>query len=1050
MSLWYSVRIIQELDMKAIKCLPVLLSLLISTPLFAGTTGKIAGIVTDAQSGEKLLAANVTVEGLSTGAATNVDGFYAIVNVPPGTYRVRASLVGYTSVTQVEVRVELDQTTTLNFKLAEESVQGQEVVITAQRPVVQRDISASRANLEIAEVERLPVTTVSSAISLQAGVQNTATGPVIRGSTPDQASFQVDGLTLRDGRTNLPYTGVALSAVQDVQVQTGGFNAEYGNLRSGIVNVITKEGDKSAYSISFNGRYANPRPKHFGPSIYDKNSYWIRPYVDPAVAWTGTKNGAWDGPTQQQYASFQGWNAVSQATMKDPNPANHLSPTAAQQVFLWEYRKQADINIPDYDFDAGLGGPFPGGEALGNMRFFAAYKQSQSAYVVPLSTDAYRNYNGQLRVTSDITPTIKLLLEGLMGRTTGTNNNNAGTSNAATTSSISPNNGVFTGNPTDITDLMANGLSYIDSRIFSTDYWAPTTIDYKSGGAKLTQMVGKETFYDASIFVFQSKYSTNPAALRNQSPILSFGNGYLVDMAPFGYEPAPSTGITGLRMGVGMSNSRDSSKVTSYTAKFDMTSQLDRINQFKAGFEWVLTDDNINYASVDAFLPAGGRYWVKFHTFPKRGGAYIQDKLEFEGMVANIGVRLDYLDPSGTWYSYTDPYNAAFSGGGSAGIDTLIPQVRVKRQWDVSPRVGIAFPISEDAKLYFNYGHMRSLPAPDNIFLYRSDLFTHALLRISDPNTPAPRTIAYELGYEQNLFDMFLVRVAAYYKDITDEPYPVTYVSTDGSISYSTTTSNEYRDIRGFEVTVDKKRGNWVQGFINYTYDVRTNGHFGFSTYYQNTTTQANFELTNPVINQPIPQPYARANIYFFTPPELGPALGPISALGDWRLDVIANWQSGFYFTWAGGGGASIPGVQNNLQWRDYYDVDLRISKNFKIGKLNLQFYMDMYNVLNLKYMSQDGFVLGSDFDAYIKSLHLPAFPGTYNTQLGYNNIPGSDRPGDYRTVPYEPYDPNDPSPSHKKYVLDNKAYIVMPNQQTFAFLNPAQYFFGLHLSYDI
>ena len=173
--------------MKAIKCLPVLLSLLISTPLFAGTTGKIAGIVTDAQSGEKLLAANVTVEGLSTGAATNVDGFYAIVNVPPGTYRVRASLVGYTSVTQVEVRVELDQTTTLNFKLAEESVQGQEVVITAQRPVVQRDISASRANLEIAEVERLPVTTVSSAISLQAGVQNTATGPVIRGSTPDQA-----------------------------------------------------------------------------------------------------------------------------------------------------------------------------------------------------------------------------------------------------------------------------------------------------------------------------------------------------------------------------------------------------------------------------------------------------------------------------------------------------------------------------------------------------------------------------------------------------------------------------------------------------------------------------------------------------------------------------------------------------------------------------------------------------------------------------------------------------------------------------------------------
>ena len=164
---------------------------------------------------------------------------------------------------------------------------------------------------------------------------------------------------MRDERTNLPYTGIALSSIEDVQVQTGGFNAEYGNLRSGVVNVITKEGSKSNYSISFNGRYANPRPKHFGPSIYDKNSYWIRPYLDPAVCWTGTQNGAWDATTQQQYAQFQGWNAVSQATMKDPNPANHLTPTAAQQVFLWEYRKQAEINIPDYDFDAGLGGPVP-------------------------------------------------------------------------------------------------------------------------------------------------------------------------------------------------------------------------------------------------------------------------------------------------------------------------------------------------------------------------------------------------------------------------------------------------------------------------------------------------------------------------------------------------------------------------------------------------------------------------------------------------------------------------------------------------------------------
>jgi hypothetical protein len=1040
MGFWYSVRIIQELDMKAIRCLPVLFTLLISTSLFAGTTGKIAGTATDAKSGEKLLAVNVVIEGLTTGAATNVDGFYAIVNIPPGSYRVRASLVGYSTVTQIDVRVEIDQTTTLDFKLNEETVQGQEVVIVAQRPVVQRDISASRTNLTAAEVDKLPVTTVTAAIGLQAGIQNTATGPVVRGSTPDQVAFMVDGIILRDERTNNPYTSIPLSSIQDVQVQTGGFNAEYGDLRSAVVNATAKEGGKSNYSVSFNGRYANPRPKHFGPSIYDKNSYWIRPYVDPAVAWTGTQNGAWDVATQQQYAQFAGWNAISASTMKDPNPANHLTPTAAQQVFLWEYRRQAEITIPDYDFDGGIGGPVPFGESLGNLRFFASYRQSQSAYVIPLSDNALRDYSGQLRLTSDISPTFKLMVEGRKARTTGTTNNNAG------------NPGLFS-DPYSIADVLTGGLSYIDARIFATDYWAPTVVDYLSGAAKATHMLGKETFYDASVSFFQSKWSTNPAAIRNTNPIMSFGNGYLVDMAPFGWQPAPSTGITGLRMGVGMSNSRDSSKVTVYTARFDLTSQLDRVNQVKAGAEWNLTDNNVNYASIDAFLPAGGRSQSKWRTWPKRGAAYVQDKLEFEGMVANLGVRLDYYDPSGSWFSYTSPFDPAFSGAQSLGIDTLLPQIRVKKQVDVSPRIGVAFPISEDAKLYFNYGHTRSLPTPDNEFLFRRDNFTHALLRIADPNMPLPKTVAYELGYEHNLFDMLLVHVAAYYKDVSNEPFLVTYLSSDGNVNYTLTTPNLYRDIRGFELTLDKKRGSWIQGFINYTYDVRTNGYFGYSTYNQNLSDQRTFQETNPQQNKPIPQPYARANVYVFTPPDLGPSLGPLSLLGDWRLDVIANWQSGFYFTWAGGGGSSIPGVQNNAQWRDYYNVDLRVSKNFRIAKVNLELYMDIYNVLNLKYMSGstfDGFVRGPDFDAYMKSLHLPAFPADVARQMGYTNIPGSDRPGDYRTVPYEPYDPNDPSPSHKQYVLDNKAYIVMPNETTFAFLNPAQYFFGLRLSYDL
>jgi hypothetical protein len=264
-------------------------------------------------------------------------------------------------------------------------------------------------------------------------------------------------------------------------------------------------------------------------------------------------------------------------------------------------------------------------------------------------------------------------------------------------------------------------------------------------------------------------------------------------------------------------------------------------------------------------------------------------------------------------------------------------------------------------------------------------------------------------------------------------------------VDYSVSTSNQYRDIRGFEITASKNKGEWIQGFINYTYDVRTAGYFGYGQYYENQTDQAKYIARNVYQEKPIPQPYARANIDLFTPTDFGPSIGSVSLLGDIRVNLIASWSSGFYFTYTGG--SSIPGIENNLQWKDSWNVDMRLSKTFGIAGVNLQFFMDITNLLNLKYMSQYGFFDGQDYDNYMKSLHLPAELGD---PLGSWNVAGSDRPGDYRTVAYEPYDPNDPDPAHKQYVLDNKAYIDMPNLETFTFLNPRDIFYGIRLSFDL
>jgi len=246
----------------------------------AGTSGKIAGRVTDKTSGEPLPSVNVTIEGTTLGVASTIDGYFTILNVSPGIYKVKASLIGYRNVVVSEVRVRIDQTSTVNFAMAEEAVASGEITVIAERKVVKEDVSTSVAAVSSEEVEVLPLTNVTEVVNLQAGVES---GLVIRGGGAEEALFEVDGVTLRDPRNNQPITGIPLSAVQEISIERGGFNAEYGQVRSGIVNVVTKEGSKTDYNGTVTLRYSPPAAKYFGISPFDPNSMWLRPYLDPTV-----------------------------------------------------------------------------------------------------------------------------------------------------------------------------------------------------------------------------------------------------------------------------------------------------------------------------------------------------------------------------------------------------------------------------------------------------------------------------------------------------------------------------------------------------------------------------------------------------------------------------------------------------------------------------------------------------------------------------------------------------------------------------------------------
>ena len=753
--------------------------------------------------------------------------------------------------------------------------------------------------------------------------------------------------------------------------------------------------------------------------------------------------------------------AIAEERLKDDDPSNDLTPEALQQAFLWQHRKAMKIVNPDYNIDVGLGGPVPYlNQRLGSLRFYASVRADQSMYLIPLHSDRYREWSGHLKVTADLKPGMKLTLEGLRGRITGTSISRAGQP------------GIFR-SASSIAGQLTR-VSFIDSRIYSTDYWTPTEVNNFMGGAKLTHSLSPSTFYELRFNAFRSSYDTNPGRLRDETPVAFFG-GVGFDEAPFGFQPKPTFGVDGMRTGVGMSNARDTSLVTAYNVKADLTSQLNRFLQVKTGIEYNVTDTQVNYGRFDAFLPSGNSH-SEWDRAPVRGAAYAQGKLEFAGMIANLGLRLDYFNAGGDWYTF-DPFSVALSARFAPGIDTLLTQDPTRRILALSPRLGVSFPITEYSKLYFNYGHFRSLPDPNNLFLLREYTETGQISRVADPNNPLPKTVAYELGYEQSLFDQLLVRMAGYYKDVSLQPYLTQYISRDGQVNYTISEPNSFEDIRGFEFTLSRNRGRWVQGFVNYTYMVFTSGYFSLRRNFENPTAQREFADSDAerrrASSRPVPRPYARLNLDFLTPRSFGPHLGSHAILGDWRLSLIGSWQQGSKYTWTGGG--SVPGVINNVSFRDYWNANLRFAKSIAVAGRRAQLFVDVFNLLNTRRLSFSGFVDGNDQLSYLRSLHLPE-SDNYQT-----NIPGSDKIGAYRTydVPYQPMEriPTRESVSSPKagviyweydsrqylefrdgtwgaadaqvvdQALQDKAYIDMPNQSFLTFLNPRDIYWGIRLS---
>jgi outer membrane receptor protein involved in Fe transport len=702
--------------------------------------------------------------------------------------------------------------------------------------------------------------------------------------------------------------------------------------------------------------------------------------------------------------------------------------------------------------------------------------------LIPLSRPDYKDYNWTFKLSSDINKNTKLTVSSSVGKSYNVAIN--ATDNGYFNQSYLGGGATFW-NPTDYirTPDQIAGMTYEQrsSRIFDDSWYCPADVSDFLMGAKLTSIVSATTFFEVSVQNVHRNYFTGPIAARDTSRNYEIIPGYWVDEAPFGYSPALLSGIgdPGLFFGGHSSTARDSSKLNAFTLKGDLTSQVNKEHMIKAGIEFSYYNLNLNYGSVNPAFSDVNAVNQKWN--PYQFSAYVQDKIEAYGFIANLGLRVDINNPNTSWVE-VDPFNQAYFSTGYS--DTIsYAKTNVKPDISLSPRLGISHPITESSKLYFNYGHFKQTPAYEEIFrLGRGS--AGDMRNYGDPNLVQAKTISYELGFDQSLFDTYLVQIATFYNDISDQQSYTYYTSDRKSIAYYAANNNSYSDVRGVEVTVRKNSGDWIRGYMNYTYQVTASGQFGQITVAEDPAQQIinDNNRTLPLYTlqrqKGVPQPRANASITLLTPKDFGPKIAGIEPLSDWTLNLMGIWRAGQWLTY---NPQNATAIQNNVQVTDYYNINLRLNKTFTFKSFAVTLFMETKNLLNTKRLSGESFYNTQDYLSYMASLHLPSSTA-YNT----TNIPGDDKVGTYRNddVAYQPVlfsgnilgmpvanvDPSviyydNPTGKYMHYVnnswsevdggtmqkiIDDKAYIDMPNNSAFNFLNPRQFYYGISISINL
>jgi outer membrane receptor protein involved in Fe transport len=831
--------------------------------LFAAEYGRIIGRVVDTETNEPLTGADVIVEGTDLGAATDENGEFVVLYVPAGSYTIVASYISYDPLTYTGVVVNSDQTTELNFRLRPTIIEVEGVVTTAERPmVVLSKVSTDRA-VTSDEMDRLPVTTINQVITLQAGVVESDLGTHLRGGRTDEITYFVDGIITKVPNFGWQSIQVSPTAVEEVTIVSGGFDAEYGDALSGVVNIVTKEGG-TRVSGNFNyltDEIFSGEKMNYGYNLYDLSLGGPIPMV------------------------------------------SRLRYFLSGEMMLTDAYQEARYRVPaprmDYRGQARLSYFFP--NAKGKVTFSGHAERRQYVYWMPSLTRDRSDYK-----YLDNKPMTRI--KNLIGSATFNY-----MLTAQTLASLKVGATKFErcyGNR-DYEWEEENDRAWYDDYRLKAEHLISYLLD--EGYQEEHGITVTDILID-SLMQYHEEYTTRGVyALRN---------------SPYGVE--------GLFYTYGDYRVWRYWRNYDYQARFDVTHSVGKVHEFKTGIDFTKYD--MRY--YDNNLPwVTNPFWDAYHRTPYKAALYVQDKMDFEGLIARLGVRFDYFDPKTFSFSVPNDFQ-----------DTSL--VYADKTYKISPRLGFSLPITDRMKLRFNYGHYFQLPTLDDMYTTVDTAVVRVALTrgntiIGNIDMEAQKTVMYEFGIENQFSENIAFAFTAYFKDI----YDLSAIREVPALpmAYFQYFNVDYGNVKGFEFNLTKRMSEmWALGLTYTLQFAKGTSSYAFQFY-------ENYYYTglDPITGLPYQAPVidywldfderhiVNANLDLEFPKDFF-----LIPLQDFVSSFVFSYHSGHPYTPEDLKGNKL-GDENSARMPAYWNVNMSASRTIGLGPVNIKLSALIDNLFN-------------------------------------------------------------------------------------------------------